>query len=215
MKPYLALLLPAALLSGCATLSESECRTANWRDLGRADGQHGYEATRLGEHQDACGKYGIAPDAAAYQAGRDEGLRLYCTPQVALGEGRAGNEYHAVCPGDANLMFVRYYQRGSVQHQLDAEAGEIQQELDAQNQAKDATGDLGLYKMLEQNGRYLERTLHRVQGLQQRAQFDIDADRDPQVYASGRWRSDLPYPDARAQADKWRQQHQHDHDKDH
>ena len=44
MKPAAALIGAALLLSGCATLSPSECRVANWREQGAEDGSRGQPA---------------------------------------------------------------------------------------------------------------------------------------------------------------------------
>lgn len=201
--------LAVALLAGCATLNESECHTVDWRELGRSDGAHGYEASRLGEHIEACGKYGITPDAAAYGSGREEGLQLYCQPTNAVNEGRSGNSYRSVCPGERNLMFSHYYQRGLALRQLDADVGDISSALDAQRQAMNDCRDLDLYKMLNQNARYLEAQLRYTQDFLDHAERDVAADRDPRPYSAGRWQNDLPYPDALDQARRAQNRQQH------
>src|SRR5690625_7945360 len=70
------LILP---VSACATLSEGECLTADWYEIGQQDGRSGHERSRLHDHRKACAKHAVTPDETAYFAARDDGLRLYCT----------------------------------------------------------------------------------------------------------------------------------------
>ena len=67
-----AALLAALAAGGRATLSEDECRSADWNQIGRRDGLRGSPAARLEEHIGACSKLGIRPDAAQYTAGRTD-----------------------------------------------------------------------------------------------------------------------------------------------
>lgn len=100
-------LLPLLLLalSGCASLDENECRTADWRDLGRKDGRHGYPQSRLAEHHEACIVHGIRPDEKRYAEGRQEGLRIYCVLDNAVREGLAGRRYEGVCSSGIDRDF--------------------------------------------------------------------------------------------------------------
>jgi len=93
------------LLSGCATLSEDQCRTVDWRDLGVRDGRNGYTQNRLAEHHEACAKHGIRPDERLYDEGRRYGLRDYCVLDNALREGLAGRRYQGVCPSGIDRDF--------------------------------------------------------------------------------------------------------------
>lgn len=60
---WLVAIAVLALLSGCATLSEGDCATGDWREIGRNDGLHGLRRSQLAKHQDACAKFGVQPDA--------------------------------------------------------------------------------------------------------------------------------------------------------
>ncbi|MEM1379150.1 MAG: DUF2799 domain-containing protein [Pseudomonadota bacterium] len=71
----------ALVLSGCATLSEDECQLADWNARGIADGQNGETPARFQRYTEACNRFGIAPDFAAWEAGRKTGLKTFCTPQ--------------------------------------------------------------------------------------------------------------------------------------
>lgn len=195
------LLAVTAVLAGCATLNENECRSVDWRELGRNDGAHGYESSRLGEHMEACGKYGITPDGGAYRAGRDEGLRQYCQPDNALQLGRSGGGYNQVCPGESGAMFVAFYNRGAQLRQIESDLHQLQEEADAQRHAQDGTKELSLYKELAQNLRYLEQQSSYLQMRLDRAQQDVADGRDPEFYSSQDWHSGMPFPDARKAAE--------------
>lgn len=87
-----------AFLGACASLTPEECQNADWHAIGYNDGVRGRLENYISQHFDACGKVGITPDVQAWQAGRLQGLPLYCTPVNAYSVGRAGNELSPVCP---------------------------------------------------------------------------------------------------------------------
>ena len=95
------------LLSGCSTLSEQECRFADWYRLGIRDGQQGEQGYLLDEHRESCARYAIRPDENRYLAGREAGLREYCQMGNAFRTGLNGEEYKGVCPLDADAAFRR------------------------------------------------------------------------------------------------------------
>lgn len=101
-----------ALLAGCASLSRNECQAGDWRGIGREDGGHGETAARLEEHREACREYGIAPNPAEWEWGRQEGLLSYCQPDNGYAEGAAGRTYRYVCPPHLAPAFERQYRHG-------------------------------------------------------------------------------------------------------
>ena len=119
MRARIALALVAtAVLAGCNTLSEKECRRADWVRIGQQDGSNGYGASRLDEHAKACGEIGIVPDARAYARGREQGLASYCQPAVGRSKGAEGASYFGVCTGAAETAFLRGYTVGKQIHDL-------------------------------------------------------------------------------------------------
>lgn len=109
----LAAWLAAALAaSGCASLNEQECKAADWRAIGRADGERGHGMDRLDGHRKACAEHGVRPDADRYWLGRSEGLVFYCTTDNALHVGRAGQSYQGVCPPAIDPAFRRFHTAG-------------------------------------------------------------------------------------------------------
>lgn len=108
----LALVLGVFLLPGCATLSEEECLTADWRMIGYEDGVKGQSGAHIGEHREACAEHGVTPDMDAYRQGRDEGLRQYCQPENGFRMGARGTSYGGICPGDTADAFRSAYLEG-------------------------------------------------------------------------------------------------------
>lgn len=107
------------LLGSCATMSAEQCQAGDWSGQGYADGAAGLTMSRLNDHAEACAKHGITPDAAAYGAGREQGLLQYCTPDRGFREGRAGSAYAGVCPSYLEADFVPAYRDGQIVYQVD------------------------------------------------------------------------------------------------
>ena len=99
------LIVALLFLSGCATqtLSKSECATADWRVIGYGDGAAGHGAERIDGHRRACARFGVTPDLMAYNQGRSEGLREYCTAPKGLELGRANGDC-GICNNFPNVV---------------------------------------------------------------------------------------------------------------
>lgn len=126
---YCLLALSALLLSGCASLSENQCRTADWESIGYQDGSRGYDAGRIGNHSEACAEYGIKADRELYEEGRLQGLELFCTGYNGMRLGRQGYAYSGVCPLSLQGDFVRGYEVGRELHDMDAHMQQLQSEV--------------------------------------------------------------------------------------
>ena len=100
------------LLVGCASMDRTECVNANWYAVGLEDGARGQPLERLGAHRRACAEYGVSPDAERYAAGRNEGLKSFCTYERGFAEGRSGHTNAGVCPATLAGGFQSGYQRG-------------------------------------------------------------------------------------------------------
>ena len=102
----LCLLLALCALSACASLSEDQCRSGSWDEIGFADGAQGRGADFVATHAKACAPHGIEPDLAAWNAGRERGLQVYCTPDNAYEVGRRGRRIADVCsPAQVQAMW--------------------------------------------------------------------------------------------------------------
>lgn len=124
-----AILACFALLTGCSTLSENECRTADWYQLGVRDGEQGEPASLLNEHRDSCSRYGVQPVERNYYAGRETGLRQYCRLGNAFRTGLNGKEYKGVCPLNVDSDFRRYNSSALEVHNLKKKIEEIDRQL--------------------------------------------------------------------------------------
>lgn len=111
-KHRLAIMASVIFVSGCASMSPEECRTVQWHEQGIRDGQNGYPRSRAESHREACSKEGISIDMQQYQAGRDIGIRRYCTPENGLQAGRSGRSYQNSCPPEMEGRFLDNYRRG-------------------------------------------------------------------------------------------------------
>lgn len=70
-----------ALLAGCAGMSDTECRTADWYALGERDGLVYGLRPQVDQYAAQCGKYGVQPAQKEYLAGwfygeRERGIRM-------------------------------------------------------------------------------------------------------------------------------------------
>ena len=105
----LALLL---LLSGCATLSETECVSGNWEQVGYQDGKSGRDSDYILRHESACIEYGVQLDRVAYEAGRQQGLTRYCTADNGFSRGSRGSSPNLSCSSQQFPVYFDGYNQG-------------------------------------------------------------------------------------------------------
>jgi hypothetical protein len=65
------------LLAGCAGLSEADCRSANWYDVGKRDGETYGSRAMIDQYTQRCAAFGVKPDEARYMLGWDDGNMEY------------------------------------------------------------------------------------------------------------------------------------------
>lgn len=112
-------LLAAAALSACATgMTADDCASVDWTALGEADGRSGAPIEGFFRKQEQCAGFGLAPDSAAYEAGRARGLSAYCTPEGGWEAGRSGGVYRGVCPSDREAAFLDEFGLGARLYQF-------------------------------------------------------------------------------------------------
>src|SRR5690554_921978 len=119
---------------GCATLSEGECKTADWHEIGRKDGSKGYTRARLHKHYEACSEYNVKPQDDPYYAGREAGLQQYCTPRKGFDEGREGNRYRSVCPAELEQEFLAAFSKGEMIHEIDMDIDAVERNISRKEQ---------------------------------------------------------------------------------
>jgi hypothetical protein len=122
-------------------MNESECRTVDWQTVGFEDGVAGYSGDRIAQHRKACAKHGVSPDLAGYQAGRETGLREYCTPENGFRIGSGGNSYGGVCPADLSPGFSDGYETGRRLHSLSVRVSSAANQLESKRRELDRVED--------------------------------------------------------------------------
>lgn len=131
----LKLLLPglavamALALQGCASMSPETCAASDWHQVGVADGEKGRTSDRIARYQEDCGKAGIVPDAQAYMAGREQGLRTYCTLPNGVQIGRRGGSYNGVCPAELQEDFLIGYNAGLSVDQAERAISDVRSQI--------------------------------------------------------------------------------------
>jgi hypothetical protein len=64
-----SILVACALLPGCAAMSDSECRSANWYELGERDALVYGMRPRIDQYAHQCSRHGVQPPEKDYMAG--------------------------------------------------------------------------------------------------------------------------------------------------
>lgn len=108
-----------ALLAGCTTMTKDQCLAGAWGEKGYQDGVSGYQPSRLGDHAQACAKFGVEANPSAYLAAREDGLRTYCTWENGFRQGRQGNSYGDVCSPAEEASFLPAYEDGRRIHAVE------------------------------------------------------------------------------------------------
>lgn len=118
MRLFQLLLLIAVWgLQGCASLSQDECRSADWYSIGYEDGLRGHTPIRISDHRKACASHGVAPDLTRYNDGRKAGLLWYCEPRNGFRLGVKGQAYAGACPDQAEPAFLDAWSAGKAIHE--------------------------------------------------------------------------------------------------
>lgn len=119
------------LAGGCATLNEGQCVAGDWYEIGKRDGAAGWQRARLFKHVEACSKYAAQPDPYAYDAGREAGLTLYCTPYQGFIEGNEGHPYRGVCAADVEQSFLATWRDGRAIYEAREAVDDVERKIHA------------------------------------------------------------------------------------
>ena len=84
---------------------------------------------RLEAHRRACELAGVTPDARAWEAGRQEGLRLYCRPAKAYEVAREGRAIQPGCTAAELTRMQPAYDWGRAYWQLELQRRDIIDDL--------------------------------------------------------------------------------------
>lgn len=134
-----AMVAAAIVLSSCASMSEDQCRRADWQAQGERDGASGQPPGRIDAHREACAKAGVTPDAMRWQQGWRRGVLSYCTPRSAWQEGARNQTYQGACRDYDENNFLRWHRLGHDVYKARSERDKIQSDIDkAEAQLKKA-----------------------------------------------------------------------------
>ncbi len=124
-------LAAAALLglAACATLSEDACREGDWSRIGFRDGTNGRGADFIAQHTKACSRYEIAVNQSKWEAGRQEGLKRYCTTSNVYREGTHGRRLKSVCPIETLDRLEAANDRGLIWHDIGQDISSAEREI--------------------------------------------------------------------------------------
>lgn len=122
-------MLAAVLLASCASFSEEECQFSDWAVLGERDGVNGATLDRYQFYVRECGRYGIEPDVDAYRAGRQIGLRSFCTPGGVYAAGLRGQGAPELCGNAPEL--VRIHRVTSAYSRAERNLSQARRELES------------------------------------------------------------------------------------
>lgn len=121
-------LLSLLALAGCATLTADQCKVANWRALGVEDGALGYGETRFLDYTKDCAKAGVTPDRTAWEAGRTEGLKQFCTPEGAYSAGVDGRPFRGRCSPETPDQLAAL-EKGQAYHAITADIADLRYQI--------------------------------------------------------------------------------------
>jgi hypothetical protein len=163
LKSVLCIILSLVFLlniTSCATLNESECKTANWEIIGLEDGSRGKHSSHIGEHRQACADYNIAPDLKAYLKGHATGMRQFCSEQNGYQQGLQGRKNNHLCPADLARVFQRSYQKGFQVYRMETDINNLRRSIDEHEHKLKEIAELTLSKeeeLVNQNTREYRR----------------------------------------------------------
>ncbi|WP_423062415.1 DUF2799 domain-containing protein [Candidiatus Paracoxiella cheracis] len=100
-------------LSACVPhLTQQQCQSMNWYQLGYEDGNQGKLQRDLSRDIKDCARFQLTVNTLQYRNGWAAGVRQFCRPQTAYQLGTNGSSYNNICPADLAGAFNRAYKRG-------------------------------------------------------------------------------------------------------
>ncbi|WOI54392.1 DUF2799 domain-containing protein [Parvularcula sp. LCG005] len=109
MRRALMISLVGVSLTACASrLSQEDCEIGDWSTIGYQDGVDGLPAGKVQDRVKECSRFDIALDQRTYEAGRQSGLEVFCSPEGALDAGYRRVGEINLCPAEAGLARLAY-----------------------------------------------------------------------------------------------------------
>ncbi|NLY26364.1 MAG: DUF2799 domain-containing protein [Alcaligenaceae bacterium] len=162
LKPFFLAAATVTLLGGCASMTPEECLSADWYQQGLHDGGRGQSMALVEEHREACAKVGVEVDINRYRAGREEGLRTYCTPSVGFDEGLRGRYYSNVCAPALERTFLDSYRQGRRIYEAQQRVDSLKNDLNSKQYALERAKDDDSRARIRRQMRDLDDSLRRA-----------------------------------------------------
>ena len=133
-------------MAACTQLSKSACEQGDWQGIGQRDGALGRDAAWVDRHQESCAKHGITVDTALWEQGRQQGLRLFCTPESQYDLGRSGRRFNEICAAENLPEHRAAYDKGRKYYELTRQIEELEAEISSlrHDRSLPGTGGYGL-----------------------------------------------------------------------
>jgi hypothetical protein len=132
MKPSMLMSLTSVLImSGCATMSPDECRTADWYLIGELDARSGRTPAQFANRDRACREAGYPGDQQSWREGWDQGLTVFCTAPQGFRFGREGGRYERTCPATLEPGFLGGFDLGRQMFSLSERVSGLRAETQA------------------------------------------------------------------------------------
>ena len=129
LKIFTALAILASL-QGCASISKSECLSANCADVGLRDGADGRPEEYLIQHSKSCARVDVVPDRGAWLHGREQGLERGRVPHRAYQIGENGYGFDAaICRNYDQDRLIAAYEKGRLVNRLGSQLAAIDSEI--------------------------------------------------------------------------------------
>ena len=134
MRPVVGaafLMMGAVLLFGCATMSEEQCRGANWAALGQSDARDGDMPEFGADRVKSCVEKGIPGNFAEWKRGWEIGRREVCTPGNAHAWAQRSSDYKSgFCPPDLEPAFLSVYAPARERYLFEKRIRDLQFQID-------------------------------------------------------------------------------------
>lgn len=128
-------------IAACAELDKEACQQGDWFSIGLRDGSRGRDAAFVERHTDSCSDYGVSVDTAVWEQGRQEGLRVFCTPQSQYQAGRDGRPFNEICAQENLPVHREAYDKGRKYYTLTRQIEMLRAEISDLHRAARASTD--------------------------------------------------------------------------
>ena len=175
MKLYLSVALVGLMGLVACSLTEEECTTGNWSELGVKDGARGLDDTHFDRYAKRCAKFDATPDRNAWEVGRQEGLKIYCTPANAYQLGKKGRRLRSSCAADLAAKMQIAYDDGRELYDIQRDIQSARSDLrDAHEIAATAAADSPQVAKAHSDIFFLRAEIQRLEWRYDRKEAELD-----------------------------------------